>query len=166
MNKSYPVRTESRLLARLPPSEFRRLLPRLQPVPLNCKQVLYKALSSIEYAYFPNSGLIAALTYMENGSTIESAIIGNDGVIGLPLFLGATISSNWVIVQLAGDALRIGAEALQEEASRNGPFRELLLRYQEAFLAQVLQDVACNGLHTVKQRCCRWLLLMSGFRES
>jgi CRP-like cAMP-binding protein len=143
----------------LPPEEYQRLLPCLQLVPLEFKNVLYEARSPIDYAYFPNRGVISALTVMEDGRAIEVVTIGDEGMVGLPLLVGAKTTANRMIVQVSGEALRLSAEALKEEASRDGPLRRLLVLYHTAFLAQVSQAVACNGLHSVYQRCCRWLLM-------
>ena len=149
----------NRLLARLPPEEYRRLLPRLQLVPLALKHVLYAARSSIDYAYFPNRGVVSALTVMEDGRAIEVAMIGDEGMVGLPLLVGAQTTANRVIVQVPGEALRMSADALRDEAGRDGPLRRVLVLYHIAFFAQVSQAVACNGLHSVHQRCRRWLLM-------
>jgi len=151
--------TGNRLLARLPPEEYQRLLPRLKLVPLELKHVLYEARSPIDYAYFPNRGVLAALTVMEDGRPIEVATVGDEGMVGLPLLVGAKTTANRVMVQVPGEALRIGADVLREETSGDSALRRLLVLYHSAFLAQVSQAVACNGLHSVHQRCCRWLLM-------
>jgi len=126
---------------------------------LKFRQVLYEPRSPIDHAYFPTRGVLSAIIVMEDGNSIEVATVGREGVVGLPVFLGPVTSSNQVIVQVAGSALRIKGDALKGEADRDGPLRRVLLGYQGAFLAQVGQGVACNGLHTVLQRCCRWLLM-------
>jgi len=149
----------NRLLARLPPEEYQRLLTRLQVVPLALKHVLYEARSPIDYAYFPNRGVVSALTVMEDGRAIEVATIGDEGMVGLPLLVGARTTANRVIVQVPGEALRMAEDVLRDEVSRDSPLRRLLVLYHTAFLAQVSQAVACNGLHSVHQRCCRWLLM-------
>jgi CRP-like cAMP-binding protein len=161
MGKAKPpaVPRGNRLLARLPPEEYRRLLPRLQVVPLALKHVLYEARSSIDYAYFPNRGVVSALTVMEDGRAIEVATIGDEGMVGLPLLVGAKTTANRVIVQVPGEAMRMAEDVMREEVSRDSPLRRLLAVYHNAFLAQVSQAVACNGLHSVHQRCCRWLLM-------
>src|SRR5580700_1018225 len=148
----------NQLLARLPPEECQRLLPQLQVVPLAFKQVIYVARSPIDYAYFPNRGVVSALTVMEDGRAIEVATIGDEGMVGLPLLVGAKTTANRVIVQVPGEALRMAEDVLREEVSRDSPLRRLLFLYHTAFLAQVSQAVACNGLHSVQHRCCRWLL--------
>jgi CRP-like cAMP-binding protein len=149
----------NRLLARLPPEEYERLLPRLQLVQLTLKQVLFEPRSFIDYAYFPNRGVVSALTVMADGRAIEVATIGDEGMVGLPLLVGAKTTSNRVIVQVPGEALRMAEDVLREEVSRDCPLRRLLVLYHTAFLTQVSQAVACNGLHSVHQRCCRWLLM-------
>jgi CRP-like cAMP-binding protein len=149
----------NRLLARLPPEEYQRLLPHLQLVPLELKHVLYEARSPIDYAYFPNRGVVSAMTVMEDGRAIEVATVGDEGMVGLPLLVGAKTTTNRVIVQVPGEALRMGADVLRAEASRDSPLRRSLVLFHSAFLSQVSQAVACNGLHSVHQRCCRWLLM-------
>ena len=149
----------NQLLGGLPPEEYQRLLPRLQVVPLAFKQILYVARSPIDYAYFPNRGVVSALTVMEDGRAIEVATIGDEGMVGLPLLVGATTTANRVIVQVPGEALGMAQDVLREEVSRDSPLRRLLILYHSTFFAQVSQAVACNGLHSVHQRCCRWLLI-------
>jgi CRP-like cAMP-binding protein len=149
----------NRLLACLPPADYQRLLPKLQAVPLPLKQVLYKAYARIDYLYFPTAGVVSAMTIMEDGSAIEVATIGNEGVAGLTAFSGGEISPNEVMVQVAGDALRVRAKTIQEQARQEGPLRRALALYHTAFQTQVSYAVACNGLHTVQKRCCRWLLM-------
>lgn len=149
----------NRLLARLPPAEYQRLLLRLQPVALELKHVLYEARAPIDYAYFPSRGVVSAMTVMEDGRAIEVATIGDEGMVGLPLLVGAETTGNRMMVQVSGEALRLSAEALKEEASRHSPLGRLLALYHTAFSMQVSQAVACNGLHTLHQRCCRWLLM-------
>jgi CRP-like cAMP-binding protein len=143
----------------LPPEEYQRLLPRLEVVPLAMKHVLYEARTHIDYAYFPNRGVVSALTVMEGGRAIEVATIGDEGMAGLPLLVGAKTTANRVIVQVPGEAVRMTEDVLREEISRDRPLRRLLVLYHTAFLIQVSQAVACNGLHSVHQRCCRWLLM-------
>src|ERR1700676_5341298 len=107
----------NRLLARLPPAKYQRLLPQLQLVPLELKQTLYEARSPMDYAYFPNRGVVSALTVMEDGRAIEVATIGDEGMVGLPLLVGAKTTANRMIIQVSGEALRLSAEALREEAN-------------------------------------------------
>jgi CRP-like cAMP-binding protein len=149
----------NQLLARLAPAEFKRLTARMRPVTLDFRQVLYRAKAPIESVYFPNRGTASALTIMDDGSAIEVATVGKEGVVGLGVLLADKTSANEVIIQIAGDALQMDADVLEQEARKDSPLRRLLLLYQTAFLTQVSQSVACNGLHAIQQRCCRWLLM-------
>jgi CRP-like cAMP-binding protein len=149
----------NQLLARLPPHEYQRLRRDFQLVPLELKQILYEAGSPIDYAYFPNRGVVSAMTVMEDGRALEVATIGDEGMVGLPLLVGAETAANLMMVQVAGEALRLSAQVLKGEVSRDSPLRSVLALYHTAFLAQVSQAVACNGLYTLQQRCCRWLLM-------
>jgi CRP-like cAMP-binding protein len=148
----------NRLLARLPAPEYQRLLPLLRPVPLEFKQILNEPASRIANVYFPNHGVISEVIIMENGTGIEVATVGNEGMAGLNAVLGAQESPNRMIVQVRGGALRMAADDFRAEISRDCSLRQLLVRYHTAFLKQISQSVACNGLHPVKQRCCRWIL--------
>jgi CRP-like cAMP-binding protein len=161
MPKAPPARIPpgNQLLARLPAGEYERLSPHLHAVQFDFRQVLYEARSPIDYAYFPVRGTASALTVMDDGSSIEVATVGNEGMVGLTVFLGEGSSPNKVIIQVAGDGLRVKADVLKMEAGRDGPLRDVLLRYHNAYLTQVSYSVACNGLHVVQQRCCRWLLM-------
>ena len=160
MTKSLsPAKPHNHLLARLPKDEFNRLSPLLQPVLLTAKQVLYKVRSSMDYVYFPTNGVVSAMTIMVDGSAIEVTTIGNEGVTGLTAFIGGETSPYEVIVQVSGDGLRMKADAFKEEAKRDGPLKKILVLYNTVFAMQVSYSVACNGLHKVEQRCCRWLLM-------
>src|SRR5271168_1813504 len=117
----------NQLLARLPPAEYQRLLPRLQLVSLALKQVLYDARSPIDYAYFPTRGVVSALSVMEDGRVIEVATIGDEGMVGLPLLTGAKTTANRLIVQVPGEAMRMAEDVLSEEVSRDSPLRRLLV---------------------------------------
>ena len=129
----------------------------LHAVALPIKQVLYKSRTSIDYVYFPTSGIVSAMTLMEDGRAIEVATIGNEGLVGVLAFVGVEESANQLMVQVEGEALRMSTESLRAEASRSAALRHILLLYHAAFYAQVSYGVACNGLHTVEKRCCRWL---------
>jgi CRP-like cAMP-binding protein len=155
------------LLARLPPAEYQRLAARMRPVTLEFKQVLHKFRDPINFVYFPITGAASAVTIMENGSAIEVATIGNEGVVGHTVMdVDDDASPNDIIMQIKGDALRLEASVLKEEVEKEGPLRRLLLRYNKAFLTQISQSVACNGLHSIQQRCCRWLLITHDRMES
>jgi CRP-like cAMP-binding protein len=149
----------NRLLAQLPASDLARLRPSLQAVALELKQVLYEPLKPLEFVYFPVRSMLSMIRVMRDGAAIEVATIGNEGMAELSPLLGERVAATRCIVQLPGAALRMRAEALRQEISRNTPLRQLLSRYQSLYLKQVYQSVACNGLHQIHQRCCRWLLL-------
>ncbi len=155
------------LLARLPAADQDRIADQLLPVRLEFKQVLYKSGQPIDYAYFPTSGAVSAITIMDDGDAIEVATIGNEGVVGFSVLFADSTSTTDMVVQVAGDALRMATEDLRREATNNGAaLRDLLLRYNSAFLTQISQSVACNGLHPIQQRCCRWLLITLDRMES
>ncbi len=147
------------LLDRLPEDILARLLKKIQRVQLDIKQVLYEARGIIEYVYFPINCVLSAVTLMNDGSAIEVATMGKEGAAGAPLFFGADTSPHRIFTQIAGETLRIEADVLKDEAQRSKPLQELLSRYVGAFMAQVSASVACNGLHPVEKRCCRWLLM-------
>jgi CRP-like cAMP-binding protein len=149
----------NQLLDRLPEADYQRLYPRFKPVRLKFKQVLYETRSPIDAAYFPIRGVLSAVAVMKDGGAIEVANIGNEGMVGSPALIEAKYSPNRVFVQVEGDGLQIAASVLMDEIRQNSSLRNILLRYHTAFLSQVSQSVACNGLHPVKKRCCRWLLM-------
>jgi CRP-like cAMP-binding protein len=150
---------ENRLLARLPRKEYLRVLPLLHLAPLKFMNVLYEPRSSIDHVWFPCRGVVSALALMQDGKSIEVTTIGNEGMVGLMAFLGDEESTHRQLVQVAGMAFRMEANAFRAESSRPGPFRRLIVRYHTAFQYQMTQSVACNGLHTVHRRCCRWILM-------
>src|SRR3954452_19354840 len=140
------ARPRNRFLARLPEAEYRRLLPLLEPVTLEADRMLYEARGPIDYAYFPSGSVLSALTVMRDGNAIEVATVGKEGLVGHYGFGGKT-SPHRVVVQVGDGGFRIASRALQEEAMRGGPLKDLLAGYHVAFMAQVSQSVACNGLH-------------------
>jgi CRP-like cAMP-binding protein len=152
-----PAAPRNRFLPRLPGAVYRRLLPLLRPVALTSGQILYEARGPIEYAYFPTGAVLSALVVMQDGNPIEVATIGNEGLVGHYGFGGKT-SPHRVVVQVSNGGLRMSARALEEESANVGPLRDLLAAYHIAFMMQVSQSVACNRLHSLVQRCCRWLL--------
>jgi CRP-like cAMP-binding protein len=149
----------NQLLARLPSSIYNRLLRHLKPVKLEPDQVLLKARAPFTHVYFPVWAVTSFLTVMENGDAIEVGTVGNEGMVGAGGLMGAPHSTNQVIVQVPGEALRAETTVVQKELEQDGVFRRLLVKYQSAFHAQVAQSVACNGLHPIDKRCCRWLLM-------
>lgn len=157
---------KNQLLASLTGEEFERLLPHLKHVPLTLKETLCQAGDTMKYAYFPLSGMISMLSIQVDGASVEVGVIGSDGMLGLPIFLGSGISPNQAIVQVADGAMRVKANILRNEFKRAGPMQALLLRYTQAFFTQVSQSAACNRLHSLDQRLCRWLLVVHDRMES
>ena len=151
-----PIR--NRLLAMLPPKDYSRLAQHLEPVHLARGETLYEIDETIKYAYFPLSGIISLFSSTEDGATIEAAVIGNEGLIGIPIALRDHKSPYQVLVQFPSDTMRIKAQVLERESSRCGHFQDLLLRYTHALLTQVSQSATCNHFHSVKERLCRRLL--------
>lgn len=149
----------NRLLAALPPAAYQRLEPHLVRVPLALKQVVYEARDPVDYGYFPTRGLISAVTVMEDGAAIEVGHIGSEGMAGLPAVIEAKSSVNRLFVQVEGEALRIEAHRIVDEFRLNGPLTNILQRYQSFYISQVSQTAACNGIHPLGKRCCRWLLM-------
>jgi CRP-like cAMP-binding protein len=152
---------KNRLLATLPSEELDRFHSNLHPVTLSSRQVLHAAGAPIEDLYFPEEGLGSVLTNMANGSTIEVGMIGMEGVIGVSALLGAEVSVQMVLVQIPGTALRMSASRCRAIFDHSAAFRAAVLRFTEAILNVSAQTAACNRLHSVEQRCARWLLMAS-----
>lgn len=149
----------NRLLSALPAEEYQRLLPDLQPVTFSLGDVVYELSEHLDYLYFPTTSVISLLYTMEDGSTAEMGLIGNEGVVGVALFLGGDTTPNRAVAQIAGSAFRLKAAILQREFAKGGAFQRLLLRYTQALITQISQTAVCNRLHSVENRLCRWLLL-------
>ena len=148
----------NRLLAALPTEDYQRLYPHLQPVELPQHQILYHAGEDYDYAYFPSHAIVSTVAIMENGSTTEIGVIGNEGMVGLPIILNTGYTNSTAIVQVGGDGFKIPAGRIQEELNRQGALKRLLMRYIQARFIQLGQTAACNRYHTVEQRFARWLL--------
>jgi len=160
------VPLKNRLLAALPSEEYERLLPHLKHVSLPLREILCQTGDRMKYAWFPLSGMISMLSGVSDGANVEVGVIGNEGMLGLPIFLGSGIAPNQAIVQVADGAMRMKADILRAEFKRAGPLQVLLLRYTQAFFTQVSQSAACNRLHALDQRLCRWLLVVHDRMES
>ncbi len=154
--------TEARknfLLDSLPKVELERLISHLELATLPLGKVLYESGDKLDYAYFPTTAIVSLLYIMENGATAEIGVVGNDGILGIALFMGGNTTPNRAIIQSSGKALRISAKDLMAEFSRGDKFQNVLLRYTQALITQIPQTAVCNRLHTVEQQLCRWLLL-------
>ena len=156
-NPRYP--NQNRLLAALPKEEYERLLPNLESVSLEFKQVLYQPDELINHVYFPVNGVISLLTIMEDGNIVEVGTVGYEGLAGLPIFLGADRTPGQAISQIPGDAMKMRADVFKREVTPGSPLYNLLQRYTQALLNLLAQSAACNRLHSIEQRCCRWLLM-------
>jgi len=150
---------DNRLLAALPREDVARLLPQLTPVPLALGDVLYEPDRAMAYLYFPTTAVVSLIYTMVDGTTAEMGLVGNEGVVGVALFMGGDTTPNRAIVQVAGDAFRLWAPALRAEFLRAGAVQLALLRYTQALITQISQTAVCNRLHAIEQRLCRWLLL-------
>jgi len=153
------VPSENRLLAALPIEEYERLLPSLQLVSFSLGEVVYEFGGHLDYVYFPTTSIVSLLYTMANGASAEMGLTGNDGVVGIALFMGGGTMPNRAVVQSAGAAIRMKAKVLQDEFALGGKFQYLLLRYTQALITQISQTAVCNRLHSVEQQLCRWLLL-------
>ncbi|MCC5654164.1 Crp/Fnr family transcriptional regulator [Nostoc sp. XA013] len=152
---------KNRLLAALPADEYERFVLHLEEVPLTCKQVLYQTGKSIEYIYFPQGGIVFLISSINNnGRMVEVGIVGNDGIVGMPIVLGDNIAATTAIVYISGSAMRMKASQLKTEFFHKESLQNLLARYMQAQHALVSLEAACNSLHTIEQRLARWLLLV------
>ena len=153
-----PASSQNRLLAAIPSEELQRLAPHFQTVPLVFRETLFEAGDPIEFVYFPLSGMISLIASTGSGRSIEVGIVGKDGLTGVPIVLDDDISFIRGVVQAEGSALKLSATTLKDELRRDGALRSVLLRYSRFALAQATQSVICNRLHSLDQRCARWLL--------
>ena len=149
----------NRLLATLPKNEYKRLLPKLTTVHLVLGEDLYKPGQAIKYVYFPNNSIISLLSVLSGTAWLEVGMVGNEGMAGLPVFMGVGSSSTHALVQGSGTAMRMSSAAVRVEANRLGGLHRLLHRYSHSLLTQVSQSSACNRFHFVNARLARWLLM-------
>ncbi|HEY8068053.1 MAG TPA: Crp/Fnr family transcriptional regulator [Burkholderiales bacterium] len=151
--------SQNHLLAALPPAEFERLAPHLELVPLLLGQILYEPGGQLQHAYFPTTAIVSLHYVMESGASAETAGVGNEGLVGMALFMGGDTTPSSAVVQTAGHGYRLAGRLLKQEFNRAGLTQRLLLRYTQALIAQMIQTAACNRHHSVEQQLCRWLLL-------
>ena len=147
------------LLDALPTEDYERLLNDLQPVSLALGEVVYESGGQMDHVYFPTTCHVSLLYTMINGVTAEMGLVGNEGVVGIALFMGGDTTPNRAVVQGAGRAVKLKAKSMHMEFSRGGDLQHLLLRYTQALITQISQTAVCNRLHSVEQRLCRWLLM-------
>jgi CRP-like cAMP-binding protein len=161
MSKTETLRAPptNRLLAALPKDEYQQLLPKLEPFPLVFGEVIYDPGDRIRSVYFPTSGIISLLAAVEDRATLEVGIVGSEGMVGLPAFMGVNTSSNRAVVQGAGAAMRMKASAFRSECENGGSLPRILRRYTHSRLTQIAQGAACNRFHPIDARLARWLLM-------
>jgi CRP-like cAMP-binding protein len=150
---------QNHLLAALPAAEHERLFPHLKLVTLPLGKVLYESGDPLQHIYFPTDSIVSLLYVLKDGGSAEIAVVGNDGAIGVALFMGGETTTNRAIVQSAGCAYRLPGARLKEEFERHGEMLHILLRYTQALITQMAQTAVCNRHHSVDQQLCRWLLL-------
>src|SRR6266853_3156561 len=153
------LNTGNHLLAALTGEAYDRLKPHLEPIDFDLAEVVYESGGHMRYVFFPTTSHISLLYTMIDGSTAEMGLVGNEGVVGIALFMGGETTPNRAMVQGAGGALRMKAKDMLDEFKRGGEFQHLLLRYTQALITQISQTAVCNRLHSVEQRLCRWLLM-------
>ena len=151
--------TQNHLLAAFPTAEYERLAPDLELVPMKLGEVLCESGGRMQHVYFPTTCIISLLYVLEDGASAEIAVVGNEGILGISLFMGGDTTPSRAVVRSAGHAYRLRAHLLQQEFSRAGPVLRLLLRYTQALITQMTQTAVCNRHHSVEQQLCRALLL-------
>jgi CRP-like cAMP-binding protein len=150
---------ENLLLAALPLDESQRWLPLMEAVDMPLGAVLYEPGVTLTHVYFPTTAIVSLLYVMENGGSAEIAVVGNEGIVGVSLFMGGESTPSRAVVQSAGMGFRLKAQIMKNEFYRAGPVLHLLLRYTQALITQMSQTAVCNRHHTLDQQLCRWLLL-------
>jgi CRP-like cAMP-binding protein len=150
---------QNHLLAALPAADFERLVPHLELVPMRLGDILYEPGTQMLHAYFPTTSIVSLHYVMVSGASAETAGVGNEGVVGISLFMGGDTTPSAAVVQTAGHGYRLESRLLKQEFNLAGPMQQLLLRYTQALITQMVQTAACNRHHTVEQQLCRWLLL-------
>lgn len=151
--------TQNHLLKALPAEELARLTPHLELVPMPLGSVLYESGNELYHVYFPTTAIVSLLYVMLDGASAEIAVVGNEGIIGVALFMGGETMPNRAVVQSAGHAYRLKGQLLKDEFHRAVELQHLLLRYTQALLTQMAQTAVCNRHHSLDQQLCRWLLL-------
>lgn len=153
------VKPENRLLAALTEDELERLYPHMEVIRLPQSKVLYESGAKVHNLYFPNKGMVSLLSMNSDGTTIEVGMVGDEGVVGLPVILEIDTTPYGAMVQLTAEVIKIKGSVVKAEFSRGGRLHHLLLRYTHVLLTQIAQSVVCNRFHTIEKRLCRWLLI-------
>ena len=156
---AFPDPRKNWLLSALADAEWERVAPHLQPLAMPLGKVLYDPGATPSHVYFPTTAIVSLLYVMENGASAEIAVVGNEGLVGVSLFMGGQSTSSQAVVQAAGHGFRLDARVLMQEFGRGGPVLHLLLRYTQALITQMAQTAVCNRHHALDQQMCRWLLL-------
>jgi CRP-like cAMP-binding protein len=156
---THPDPKKNHLLAALPADEWARWLPSLEPVVMPLGEVLYESGMAMTHVYFPTTSIVSLLYVMEDGASAEIAVVGNEGIVGISLFMGGETTPSRSVVQSAGEGFRMRGQLLKNEFNRSGPVLHLLLRYTQALITQMAQTAVCNRHHSLDQQLCRWLLL-------
>ena len=151
---------DNRLLASLPDAEYETLLPRLERTPMPLGMAVYESGSAQGFVYFPIDSIVSLLYVLENGASTEIAVTGNEGLVGIALFMGGESTPSRAVVQSAGNGYRVRGSVLRKLFESSGEVQHLLLRFTQALITQMTQTAVCNRHHTVDQQLCRWLLLM------
>lgn len=154
-----PHPTRSRILAALTPDVQRRIFPHLEEVPLPLGKVLYEPGDKMRHVYFPIDCIVSLLYVMESGASAEISVVGNEGLVGISLFMGGESTSSRAVVQSGGSGYRLQGKLIVDEFHRNGQLMSLVLRYTQSLITQMAQTAVCNRHHSIDQQLCRWLLL-------
>lgn len=156
---SIPAPEQNHLLAALPAVAQQRLLPHLELIEMTLGKVVYESGESTRQVYFPTNSIVSLLYVMENGASAEISVVGNEGIVGIAVFMGGESTTSRAVVQSAGYAYRLAGPRLKDEFNRHADLQVLMLRYTQALITQMAQTAVCNRHHTIDQQLCRWLLL-------
>ena len=151
--------TQNHLLATLPKADYERIASQLELVALPLGEAIYESGGKLNHVYFPTTAIVSLLYVLQNGASAEIAVVGNEGILGISVFMGGETTPNRAVVQSAGFGYRMKSQLLKDEFDQGGPVLHLLLRYTQALITQMSQTAVCNRHHTIDQQLCRWLLL-------
>jgi CRP-like cAMP-binding protein len=154
-----PSHEQNHILAALPKEVQDRVFPQLELVSMPLGKVLYESGDALKHVYFPTDSIVSLLYVMEDGASAEISVVGNEGIVGVALFMGGESTPSRAIVQSGGSAYRLPGQSLKDEFNRHGPLLVLMLRYTQSLLTQMAQTAVCNRHHSIEQQLCRWLLL-------